>query len=252
MSKECAFCPHSAKLSAEHLWSDWMNALLKGKKRFVMRDVSGKVKATWDSTTLDWKAKVVCKKCNETWMSAIESQHAMPALTELIRGDSGVPVTGVRARSIALFAFKTAVLFDCIAKARQFLFFPRCVRHEFRKSLTIPGNVNIWLAHLAHGTGGGVTSWYHEGERPPTGRFEFYVCTYYVGHLVFQVVADRPYTVYNFSPIPGYEYKSLKFWPTPFAFVQWPPAHVMQTTDEVYRFSQRWARLTVTNPTVRG
>jgi hypothetical protein len=34
MEQERAFCPSTAKMSGEHIWSDWMNKVFPRKKRF--------------------------------------------------------------------------------------------------------------------------------------------------------------------------------------------------------------------------
>jgi hypothetical protein len=115
---ECAFCPNTANISAEHLWSDWMDDLFPGKKLFTKRDKEGNVLRQWVSHSLNWKAKVVCKTCNETWMSDIESKHAKPSMTDLIRLRWPLVIDEKRANSLAIFAFKTAVVFDHVARNR--------------------------------------------------------------------------------------------------------------------------------------
>jgi hypothetical protein len=112
MPRECAFCPATAKMSGEHIWSDWMNGLLPGKKRFISKDKDGKVIFQRIAKELDWTAKVVCKPCNETWMSKIEGDHAKPSMEDLITGKLDIPIMQSRANSIALFGFKTAVVLD--------------------------------------------------------------------------------------------------------------------------------------------
>src|ERR1700677_4836142 len=109
--KECAFCPHTAKLSAEHIVSAWMDELFVGPVKTKITDTAGFVRE-WKSSELDWKAKVVCGPCNNTWMSEIESKHAKPVMTPLIKGDSAFPIGSSEAHSLALFAFKTAVVLD--------------------------------------------------------------------------------------------------------------------------------------------
>jgi hypothetical protein len=69
MAAECAFCPSTAKLSGEHIWSDWMNALFPGKKKYL----NIIERTIWSSNALDWKAKVISEPCNNGWMSNIES-----------------------------------------------------------------------------------------------------------------------------------------------------------------------------------
>src|SRR5271154_5981831 len=109
--RECAFCPETANRSGEHLWSNWINDLVPGRKKFTIRDENGNIVREWQSKELDWKAKVVCQRCNNTWMSDIENDHAKPAMTDLITGKVDVPITESKARSLALFGFKTAVVF---------------------------------------------------------------------------------------------------------------------------------------------
>ena len=52
-----------AKISGEHVWSEWM-ALFPGPKTYldIMR------RRNWVSSHLNWKAKVVCITCNNGWM----------------------------------------------------------------------------------------------------------------------------------------------------------------------------------------
>jgi hypothetical protein len=176
MPKECAFCPATAKLSGEHLWSDWMNDLFPGKKRFTSKNEKGEIIVDRISDNLDWKAKVVCEPCNNTWMSEIESKHAKPAMKDLIAGDLDIPVSQARARSIALFAFKTAVIFDHMKRDRE-PFFLRSVRHRFREHLAIPPQVRMWMARFVPMGKGEAHACYHEGEISLTNRLKLYVCT---------------------------------------------------------------------------
>lgn len=105
--KQCAFCPHTAKLSAEHILGKWMNELFAGRMKGEYSDGAGRHRK-WESTEIDWTARVVCENCNNTWMSDIESKHAKLVLTPLIRGEEDVPIGVATARSLAIFTFKTA------------------------------------------------------------------------------------------------------------------------------------------------
>ena len=103
-----------------------MRGLFKSKKfRFYRRDPTGKVMKRWAAPGIDIKANVVCRKCNETWMSNIENKHAKPAMTDLILGKP-VEINQERANSIALFAFKTAILADQMSSGEFF-----CKRHPW-------------------------------------------------------------------------------------------------------------------------
>jgi hypothetical protein len=243
MARECAFCPSTAKLSAEHIWSDWMNELFPGEKSFQIMNEQMTVTERWSSPQLDWKAKVVCKPCNETWMSEIESQHAKPALADLIGGKVDIPVTQARANSIALFAFKTTAVLEHMNRKRHIRFFTRQVRHRFRERREIPPNVSMWMAgFLPPGKGRCVAS-YHEAPNPHS--FELYVCNYVAGRLVFQVVAERKPTFLTLFPVAGFESLAVPFWPrVPEGFL-WPPETVLKTVEEFEAFAARWCKVSV-------
>jgi hypothetical protein len=245
--RECAFCSATANLTGEHIWSDWMNALFPGEKAFHSINERMEVTKSWSSGQLDWKAKVVCERCNNTWMSKIESDHAKPALTDLITGKTDIPILQSRANSIALFAFKTAVIVEHLNRSRIVRIFPRQVRHRFREALEIPHNAKMWMAGFLPRGKGRVVTLYHD--LPPTPSFELYVCTYGVGRFVFQVVVEKAPSHLTLLPIPGYERSAIPFWPSvPKGFV-WPPETVLETVRDFESFAARWRRLTIVNIT---
>jgi hypothetical protein len=241
---ECAFCPHAAKLSGEHLWSAWMRQLFRAKKfRFVKRDLEGNIERTWSSGEIDIKANVVCKACNEGWMSNLEDRHAKTALTDLIIGDKDLIISHVHARAIARFAFKTAVVVDHMKRNGE-LFFSRAVRHHFAKSLTIPRSVRVWFAgYLPMGSGNLLPFWYDKSF-PQGNHIKLYVCTYAVGHFVFQVVSVEVRGVTDFSPHESFEHLAIPLWPNLPLGIKWPPvSDVLRTKADFERFSARWEKL---------
>jgi hypothetical protein len=250
MTKECAFCPESAKLSAEHLWSAWMNDLFPGKKRFTSKNEHGEIVADWSSDKLDWKARVVCETCNNTWMSVVESR-AKSAMSNFIRGKTGL-ISQSGADSTALFAFKSAVIFDHIRRNRE-PFFSRSVRHVFRESFAIPASARMFMAGFLPRGKGHVHSCYHEGALSANDRITLYVCTYAVGHFVFQVVGQKQLGHTNVTLQPR-ELRSfaVEFWPWVSASASWPPAHVLQTVHDFDSFSSRWRNLTATSRATPG
>src|ERR1700734_3268437 len=100
--KECAFCTHSRKLSLEHIFAQWTRELFPGKKEAFYIGGAKRRNRRFQAENIEWKARVVCKKCNETWMSDIESVHGKPVLTPFITGEIGIPITQETARSIAI------------------------------------------------------------------------------------------------------------------------------------------------------
>ncbi len=216
-----------------------MDNLFPGTKKFTIRNEKGEITDQWQMPALDWKAKVVCEPCNNGWMSDIESQHAEPALRDLILGKLDIPITQSRARSIALFAFKSAVVFNHMRTAGE-PFFPQSVRQGFRDTLTIPDSVNMWMAGFLPIGKGEVHACYHDGA-VGGHSIKLYVCTYAVGHFVFQVLAVNQDGLRSIaSRRQGFEQVAVRFWPTLPADLQWPLADVLRTVGDFDRYSTRW------------
>lgn len=230
-----------------------MNALFPGEKLFRQWDQNMRVMHRRSGETLNWKAKVVCEPCNNTWMSNIESQHAMPAMLELITGKTNIPISQSRADSIALFAFKSAVILDMMNRRRPMHFFTRSTRHNFRPlPHKIPFGVSMWLANFAMPGKGRVITWYNQGTIEQAGRhphtFELYICSYNVGHFVFQVVAISPQILATLYPLPGFESLAVPFWPRiPDNFI-WPPPAI-GSIRRLEEFAVRWKTVTVSTLT---
>jgi len=239
----CAFCPSTASLTGEHIWSDWLNQFLPSKKRFSIKNDKRETIHEWTDSKLDWKIKVVCEKCNSTWMSEIEDRHAKPAMLDLILDKSGTRINESRARSIAIFAFKTTVVLDHI-RAGHNRFFDQWERYEFRRSLTIPRNVSMWLMRYGPSGRGEVNTAYHDGPLGPKRRFHLYVCTYSVQSLTLQVVAYKGEGCWKFKP--ERQFFALPFWPALAAKWVWPPPISLNSVSEFNALADRWQTGTAT------
>lgn len=154
-----------------------MRKLFSSKKfHLIRRGVDGEIINYWMGTGIDITAKVVCKPCNEGWMSNLEDRHARPALSDLIVGNNPVPLTHSRARAIARFSFKTAVVVDHMSRDRE-PFFSTKVRYRFAKSLSIPNNVQMWLARYLPMGSGRLNATYHKTSDQANRSLKIYVCT---------------------------------------------------------------------------
>ena len=216
-----------------------MRSLFPGEKfRFISRDETGAVVAQWASQAIDMTAKVVCQKCNNEWMSSLESSHAKPAIISSFVSKRLTPLscTGPGHRRICIQ--------DCCYcrpyEARQTTFFSREVRREFSKSLNIPADTQMWMAGFLPISSGHIHSCYHEGRIDAINRVWLDVCTYAVGHLAFQVVSGKCTIPITFRPITGFEYIAAQFWPTMPDPIHWPPQDVLRTTQDFEAFSNRW------------
>src|SRR5438093_593692 len=109
---QCAFCNQAAKLSGEHVWSDWIGELLHPLVKtfyFDRWDTSTGKTIRWRKPKLNEKTNVVCKTCNNVWMSSIEG-NAKNTLSWIIRDGAPVSLLPRGIASFATFAFKCAVI----------------------------------------------------------------------------------------------------------------------------------------------
>jgi hypothetical protein len=223
-----------------------MNPLLPGRKRFTSTDENGKIVSQYSSNTLDTKVRVVCKNCNNTWMSKIENEHAKPVMSPLIVGNTQVKINQSQADSIARFAFKTAVLLDYLKRDRE-PFFTRSIRHGFRKLHAIPATAGMFLAGFAPGGMGHVHTVYHNGTFPANIPIRLHVCTFVAGHLIFQVVSYKQLAPVAIAPSKhAFEHLAVPFWPWIRSGTLWPFANNLETKEDFFPFANRWAKLAAT------
>ena len=170
------------------------------------------------------------------------SPHAKPILTPLIRGESSIPIKKSNARSIALYAFKTAVVVDAAARRPSGLFFSRRLRHAFKQHLHIPTIVQMWMCACIPRRGVGLEYGYFRGQVPPAYSTQFYVCTCRLGNFVFQLVTVKQPGLLGFVPFPGFENLLISFWPEIIPGFIWPgnpPRFIRQ--ERFKELHQRWA-----------
>lgn len=131
--KQCAFCPaQSVKLSAEHVWGDWMSELF-GNRGIAQEHRFGERLTQWESLRMDLTANVVCKKCNETWMSDIEAQMKASFL-QIMRDGASVSILHRGVRLLAAFAFEKAVVADYL-HLKEDPFFRSSHRHRLKMTV---------------------------------------------------------------------------------------------------------------------
>lgn len=240
--RECAFCSHSAKLTAEHITSEWMGEMFPAPKAFKTTDRFGNVR-TWSAPGLDMKAKVVCETCNNTWMSDIEAKHAKPVMSPMMRGDFNVTFRKEQARSLALFAFKSAAVIDSLQRQRE-PFFSRRQRRAFRRRLFIPQNVSMWLAPYIPDSRRRRFDYrvsLHKGELTPGYKLQVYTCSLGLAHLAFQVVAHKQLGSADFRPWSSdFDDLAIPFWPALEPNYIWPGNDYIRSFEQFKAFHDRW------------
>ncbi len=200
----------------------------------------------WQDDELNLKAKVVCKPCNETWMSQLEGE-TKPILKDVIlRGQQ----TTLRERDIALVAavaFKNTVVADHMHTRGPF--FTLRERRDFRYTRLIPTGVQMWLGSIAEQRGL-FKSMYAKLPRRDSRSFQLNIFTYAVGHLVVQTVTSRYQRKNDRRHAPplyvtqdrNWNQVSLPFWPSDGTPITWPPAAHMGN-NIVDTFVKRWKSL---------
>ena len=74
----CAFCLKPTQMTGEHIFSAWMGKLFgKALYQFTTLDKKGTYHRS-ATRVLNQKAYVVCKECNNGWMSNLEEGPQSP------------------------------------------------------------------------------------------------------------------------------------------------------------------------------
>jgi len=255
--RTCAFCP-SVNLTKEHIWGDWINGILpQPGNEFTTRR-----KTAADGDFEEWKtvgiiqtAKIVCADCNNGWMSNLESQHAKPTLSDMIRYGGAVSILPSGIASIAAWAFKMTVIANFVGALKAQPYFTSAERYDFAKTLKIPNGVQMWLFSL--NTPGRVTGKFnsHLGRFPINVKyaFELYIATFAIGYLGIQVVGsrwDNPHLSAIMGAFPGlrepdkWDGATVPLLPSNGLPVRWPPRFNL-TSNVIDEFCNRWKQLKV-------
>lgn len=238
----CAFCPNQAtKLTREHLFGDWMGELFNSSGYNFKRYTEAGLVKKWRRPKLDEKSAVVCRECNNHWMSDLEGE-VKAAFSEVIRAGVKVSLLPRGLALLAAFAFKCAVIADHMSPADGTLFYTSRTRHKFRASFQIPDGIQMWLwAFRGVYAYSGVFNSYYLKPRPVSGTLDglnFHVFTFLAGHLGFQLVSPKWMDVRRSGqklPLlcPGglWDTAAVRFWPLDGHPVSFPPRHCLSNNS---------------------
>ena len=227
---QCAFCSRDAKLSGEHIWADWICELFPDQRVIFRKWVVGDTSIReWEAQSMDLKTKVVCKPCNEGWMSDLESKHAEPTTKSMILRDAAVALSTEHLTSIAISAFKTAVIGDHMQR-NKLPFFSAQDRHTFASTLRTPFGFHVWIGCIsAIDRNHGVFRrryWNTPPER--ADGFKLYMSTWGIGRFITQTIAVRPNndeTLFHVGQSEKWNSFAIPVWPMlaePIV-AEWPP-----------------------------
>ncbi len=240
-------------MTGEHIFSAWIGRLLDSPKyswRFIDPE-TGEIKE-WKAS-LDLKMRVVCEPCNSGWMSDLEAE-AKNAFSDIIKYGSKISLLPRGIALLAAFAFKNAVIATCMNPSRE-PFFTRAERENFRSSLSLPLNIQMWVGCLQDISMTATFIGHVFGLNVPPGTrrhgieiydLEAYAFTYSAGHLVLQVLACRHGKIVNrgkplhiLRPNPVWDDAVVQFWPDTGTPISWPPSCNLNS-DSLNLLANRW------------
>ena len=255
--KRCAFCDCEAKLTAEHLQSDWINRLLEERTHhYVISQKEGPDTEwnKWKSSTLNLKAKVACAECNNGWMSDLENDEARPLLKDLILHSAPVSFLPKGVASLAAFAMKNGFIADYISPSPH-QFFDVSTRKTFVRTLRPPAGVHMWFGALRHPKGrrhGIYKTRYGKPRVTTEDSVESFVFTCSIESLLLQVAcvrwahASRRRALHSsLNQEARLDDLFVPFWPPNVTIVTWPPPQYI-LSDDVDSVANRFTDVTIT------
>ncbi len=151
-SQRCVFCGNRP-LSKEHIWPNWLRKHLKSGAPYNMHTASLLAldggKAFWGErkdrprtgSTMSQKLRVVCPKCNNRWMSVLQTE-CKPILLPFVAGE-WVGLDDREQQKLAAWATMFTMVWECRDPRTQAT--PFSERELFRQTLVPPPSWKIWI-----------------------------------------------------------------------------------------------------------
>jgi len=236
------FCPNSAD-SAEHIWSDWILQDLKPVK--PIRIKIGKTFTKWVDNR-EVRIKCVCQKCNNGWMSEIESENK-PHMHAMINGKSTV-LQPAQQKLLTRWAILKSMVLDGSSK-RRIPCFSESDRLAMKPPLrALPVGTFTWIGRLSikqfHA---GLTDTYGAINEVPNA-YRACITTIIVGHFVIQVMTVNVRAMFATirahpkGKTGAWDLNLLDIWPV-FGEKSWPPPFSFDlsgTTHHIGTLINRW------------
>lgn len=248
MARVCIFC-RGRPTTREHIFPRWLRDALPGlvhAERFRISDAEGN--QLWEQATFDIQARVVCRTCNNGWMSDLEAICG-PLLVDPMLYGSGLALHASRQRTVALWAIKTAVVLEAAQRHGDTFrhlaewhasWMPRT--RASGEGLDPPPGISV-VAFGRQPQASGADAEYFTLSRsvgitarePPN---DSKIATFVVGYMGFQVfgVNVRAGGLLSIWYDPWVTERVTPLWPPAAGSVAWPPGSVMSTAD-VLRFA---------------
>jgi hypothetical protein len=243
MANACVFCGTTTeKITNEHVFADWISELFghepEGAAELIESDGSTRA---FPAVPFQQKVRVVCKPCNEGWMSGLEVAVKDFLAPMLLEGQQ-TTLSPDEQRALATWSVKTAMMMDHLHPKE--LVVPVVQFSEFYAAMApLPGHL-VWLGFrerlddkterpllgsvLKQSVGEFLVTpdaaketeqWHKEGRN-------VYRVTFMIGHVAFQVFGHNLLTHMRVEVPPGAPVLSINGDSQP---VTWPPAAPIET-----------------------
>lgn len=233
MRRACLFCNRAAD-SIEHALPRWISDNLGAPGWRVIARLDDEVTADYTTASPEMRARVVCQRCNNGWMSGLEAR-CRPTLDPLLRGFEVSLLPGVL-KDLTLWVTKTAFLMDYVRRGPVHL--PDGHAAWLLEHREPPPELHVYLAcreyplnQAVYTEGSFVHGTRPEGTPTPDG----YCITFAVVHLLAQVwylPGAHPPTVEGVLQLaPGHHDDP----------VVWPVNGAVLAHSELHRFAKRFA-----------
>jgi hypothetical protein len=146
--RACIFCGNEPT-TREHLWPAWAAQLLLlhetvSVQQILQREGHPKVEREWNRQPYQEVARVVCARCNNGWMAALEGRTK--ELVDAMWQGRALALQHEEQRTLAAWALKTAMVFDAAHGKPWLPIVTEEERHTFAATGTLPDNLVVWLA----------------------------------------------------------------------------------------------------------
>jgi hypothetical protein len=199
MARECLFCG-GGPLTREHLIGRWASRFTDDEQRdiFQRSDREGEPprqedQRQWRTRAYDRQARIVCKTCNNGWMSELER-----SASELLdpRSLTGRLLSRDEQTLLATWGFKTALTLNAAQPLDQRTISIETAR-QFGRDRELPDGTYVWLASYTGGDGqfpgyAGMGIDLDDRQDNRRGWRDLSVSTFVVGPFVFQAFVVAP------------------------------------------------------------
>ena len=259
--RSCVFC-QSKGMSKEHFWPNWVGPFLKKHKEnnFTSELYTGlgknpmelKKKRAQPGNLFTKKMRVVCKSCNNGWMSRLEAE-AKPILLSILEGKSFRFDSSVQ-ETLAKWIVMKVIVSEHSEEEKAVT--PEADANEFFRTQKIPSYFRIFIgyhnsssdsAYIRHSMTLAVS---RSGPNPPlAGRYgNTQSISFLLGPLCVHVLASRIEGVdlggfFTFTTL-------RQIWPRETNSFNWPVETV--TTPEILKSVANCLNLLVGSPTVKA